>query len=494
MTNPEQLASFFAFENESVNLEFKRELDDRTGKKNLLRTIVAFANTAGGTIIIGVEDKTHEIVGVDPEQAPRIIDDLTNAICDACTPTIAHTFNMLTVDDKLVIKLRVFPGSETPYYVKSLGQEKGTYVRVNSTTRPADEYWLRELQLSGVRRSFDQQMVPGADALTEEDIQTFCDFLYEEALKNAGEKSVRVLRKQDVKNWGIVIEHEGVLFPTHAYFLLMGKHPTLQSAAIQCARYPNNDLSTFLDRKIYTGSLFEQFHKTFDWIVGILQMRSAIIEKTRTDFFELPLEAIREILTNALCHRSYVYDGAAIKISVLPDRLEVTSPGPLPTSITVENLMEGYTFFRNPAIAAAFKYVGLIEQWGSGLPRVVNLMRIWGLPKPLADDMGAAVKLTLYRPNDQWPTPKEEAQITHFLKTGTVPALEEPVSIVQNDDSSQKEQLLGFLEKDPSLSIIKLANKMESTAAIVRGLMEQLKTEGRISRVGSVQKGFWKVH
>ena len=173
---------------------------------------------------------------------------------------------------------------------------------------------------------------------------------------------------------------------------------------------------------------------------------------------------------------------------------QIRDDPPLPTSITVENLMEGYTFFRNPAIAAAFKYVGLIEQWGSGLPRVVNLMRIWSLPKPLADDMGAAVKLTLYRPNDRWPTPKEEAQITHFVKTGTVPALEEPVAIVQNGDSSQKEQLLGFLEKDPSLSIIKLANKMESTAAIVRGLMEQLKTEGRISRVGSVQKGFWKVH
>lgn len=476
---------------ESQNREFKQDFDTESVRKKVLKTAIAFANTAGGKILIGIEDQTLKIVGISPERLPHIVEDISNAISDGCTPYIPHTINLVQMGDKTIVELDIYPGNDTPYYLKSKTPETGTFVRVNSTTRPADPYWIKELQFAGVRRAFDQQLVRGATALTETEIDAFCESLHQEARRNADGQNIRPINLQNLINWGVVSQNGDKIFPTHAFFLLRGDHPFLKTATTLCARFPNNDRSTFLDRKVFDGSLFDQFHRSFDWIQGILQMRSAIVGKSRTDFFELPLEAIREILTNALCHRSYLYDGASIKLSVFPDRLELSSPGPLPTSISVDKLMLGYTFFRNPAIAAAFRYVGLIEQWGSGLPRAIKLMTIWGLPRPEAEDLGAAVIIRLRRPNDTWPDATTQKNLINFIHHGEELAPEVPLRRIKSKTIDT--QLLERLRDDPTQSMASLSRTLDVSIGVIRGALLKLQKNGKIVRIGQRQKGLWKV-
>ena len=122
---------------ESTNIEFKREVPKKSEK--YIKSVVAFANTAGGKIVIGVDDETHEIVGVDKNEVFKIMDGVTNTISDMCYPQIFPNIEVDTIDGKSVIVIEIYPGASRPYYIKSLGKETGTYIRVSGTSRPADE-------------------------------------------------------------------------------------------------------------------------------------------------------------------------------------------------------------------------------------------------------------------------------------------------------------------------------------------------------------------
>lgn len=144
---------------ESVNIEFKREVPQKSEK--YIKSVIAFANTAGGRIVIGVDDETHEIVGVDKDGVFKIIDNITNTISDMCCPQIFPNIGVNTVEGKSVIVIEIYPGANRPYYIKSLGKEAGTYIRVSGISRPADEAVLKDLELQGTHQSFDEMVCLG---------------------------------------------------------------------------------------------------------------------------------------------------------------------------------------------------------------------------------------------------------------------------------------------------------------------------------------------
>ncbi len=121
---------------ESANIEFKVELPKK-GEK-YIKSIVAFANTAGGKIIIGVDDETHRIVGVDKDEVFHIMDNIANTISDMCSPQIFPNIGADTIEGKCIIVVEIYPGANRPYYIKSMGKAAGTFIRVSGTSRPAD--------------------------------------------------------------------------------------------------------------------------------------------------------------------------------------------------------------------------------------------------------------------------------------------------------------------------------------------------------------------
>ena len=116
-----------------------------------MKTIVAFANTQGGKLIVGVDDRTHEIVGVENEILFQIMDGIANAVSDSCMPQIIPDIEPQTVEGKTVIVVSVEAGKNRPYYLKSKGKENGTYIRVAGTSRQAFPEKIRELEMEGAR-------------------------------------------------------------------------------------------------------------------------------------------------------------------------------------------------------------------------------------------------------------------------------------------------------------------------------------------------------
>ena len=132
------------FSGESKNIECKVTLPDKSEK--YMKTIVAFANTQGGKLVVGVDDKTHEIVGVENDILFQLMDGIANAVSDSCMPQIIPDIEPQTVDEKTVIIVSVEAGKNRPYYLKSKGKENGTYIRVAVTSRQAFPEKIRELE------------------------------------------------------------------------------------------------------------------------------------------------------------------------------------------------------------------------------------------------------------------------------------------------------------------------------------------------------------
>ena len=132
---------------ESKNIEYKVELPKKSEK--YMKTVIAFANTSGGNLIIGVDDKTGEVTGVDEKSFFQIMDSIADAFADSCEPQIIPDISFQSINDKCIVVVTIYPGMHRPYYLKNQGKQHGTYIRLGATSRPADSTKIRELEIEG---------------------------------------------------------------------------------------------------------------------------------------------------------------------------------------------------------------------------------------------------------------------------------------------------------------------------------------------------------
>lgn len=476
---------------ESLQLEYKREVNLSSEKKRFLRTVIAFANGKGGKIFLGVDDKTRTVVGFTEDiNLSTLADAITNSIMDNCTPQISHRIGVEEIDGKPVIAVEVFPGNFTPYYLKASGPEEGAFVRIGATTRKADAMLLEELRFRGARRSLDTTLSAGAKAISEKRLTKFLTLMETEASANYQDKGVvaKTLTKERLLEWNLISEASKKIYPNYGFELLEGTCTTIAAAKIQCGLFLGKDRSDIRDTKIFEGPLFNQVHEVEAWIASKLEHRSIIHNLNRIDVMEFPDVALRELIVNAVCHRSYFEREEAILIALYRDRLEITSPGSLPGCMTVDQAINGYTFYRNPAIANAFNYVHLMEKWASGLPRVFHWFKLFGLRAPEIIDEGNAVRITLYRPGISWPSPSQEREIVAALTGAPLPETK-----VSKPISSRAESILEAIKANDAITLDELAKKLQLHKPQVRYELLKLKRKGLVSRVGTLG-GRWKLH
>ncbi|MGN1275881.1 MAG: ATP-binding protein [Floccifex sp.] len=199
-----------------------------------------------------------------------------------------------------------------------------------------------------------------------------------------------------LEDFGILCKVGNQLYPTHAFTLLT--QPKEKYVKIQCGLFKGTTRISFLDRKEYYGPIYKQLEDAFLFIKRHLNMQTAVNGLGRTDIYELPILGIREILANAVCHRSYI-DESSIQVSIYDDRLEVLSPGTLYGGLDVQSAIHGKSKCRNTALAEAFQYMKIIESWGTGLPKLFQLCREYGLKEPLFEEFGNNVRVVVYRNN-----------------------------------------------------------------------------------------------
>ena len=448
---------------ESVNIEFKREVPQKSEK--YIKSVIAFANTAGGKIVIGIDDETHEIVGVEKDGVFKIIDNITNTISDMCCPQIFPNIGVNTIDGKSVIVINIYPGANRPYYIKSLGKETGTYIRVSGTSRPADEAVLKDLELQGTHRSFDE-MVCVEHKYDAGKAEQLCGaikrYMVEAAKSNSEKEKIKDVTIQNLINWGVVKNMDGTLLPTNAFVLLTDN--VFPFAKIQCALFKGTERVVFIDKRDFEGPLYEQIEEAY----------------------ELPTEAIREAIVNAVTHRNFL-DRACVQVAVYDDRVEVTSPGMLYGGLTIEQIKEGGSKIRNRCIAEAFSRMRIIESWGTGIKRMFSSCREYGIRDPELLEIGDSFRVNLYRPsysgNDAQSSPKSSPKSSS--KSSSKSSL--------NGLNATQQKIMQMIRKNSRITQAEMAEIIKISRRAVQKNIKELVDQGIIIHEGSTRNGYWKI-
>ena len=466
---------------ESKNVEFKENLPEKSIK--YMKSVVAFANGTGGKIIFGIADKTREVVGFDKEDVFKKMDAIANAISDSCEPAIIPDITLQTVDGKTVIVVEVSEGRQRPYYIKALGRDGGVYVRVAGTTRLADEYMIKELLFEGSNRYYDQALCTGLN-VTDEDIDVLCKAMKEQAVKNARTEeqkaAIKDLGRQQLCSWGILIERDGKDYPSNAFAILTGNGGL--HVATQCGVFKGTTKAVFVDRREYTGPLWEQIDEAFQFVLRNIHLGATIVGIYRQDVYEIPPDAIRELIINAMVHRSYL-DHGTIQVAVYDNRLEITSPGKLPMGQTMERMKEGYSKIRNEALAHAFAYMNLIEHWGSGIPRIIDKVKAAGLREPEFIGGEVDLRINIYRGQDasndinnanKVPDTTEEQPDTANKVPDTMEKM--PDTTEEVPDNEQEQQIYKYVSEKESITtaetVVLLGVKDRRARAILMNMVE----------------------
>ena len=366
---------------ESRKIEFKEYLPE---SNKISKTIISFSNGAGGKLIIGVNDK-GKITGVSDDEVLEIPDKISNIVYDSCYPAIIPEIYIENINGKNVIIVEVFPGNLKPYYIKSKGKLKGTYIRVGATNKLSDEEMIMELERQRRNISFDEECVYDYD---------LANINLSKLNKEFFKFTKRKLNEENLINLKLIKEEHGIKYATRALILLTDNN-LFNYARVKCARFKGNDTYEFIDQKELIGPIYEQVEDAIKFAKAHINKSGKITELQRIDEYEIPIIAIREVIANAIVHRDYSISGADIKFAIFDDRIEITSPGLLPKTLDIEDIKIGRSEIKNKVIARFFKEIKFIEEWGTGIKRIIKSCIDAGLEEPIFMETGMFFKVII---------------------------------------------------------------------------------------------------
>jgi len=385
---------------EGKTLEFKRDLSSPVP---ILKTLVAFANSAGGRLIIGVED-VRQLIGIENplDEEER----LANLISDSIVPRLVPNIELFTVDGKTLLAAEVFLSGTRPHFLKSAGIDQGTYVRLGSTNRQADAQLIAELQRGVAGVSFDALPMPG---LTIDDLDLKAierDF--------QGRRPVDARMLQSLR---LLVPDQGRLVPSQGGILLYGldRRRHFDDAWIQCGRFIGQDKSDIFDHIDIDVPLPKAVEEILLFLKKHAMRGADFSEIRRKDIWSIPVKILREVVINALVHADYSRRGTPTRVAFFDDRIEIESPGLLLPGLTIEDIKRGVSQLRNPVIARVFRELELVEQWGSGIPGIFRQAAADNLPAPLIEELAGRIRFTVTLP-EILPLTREQSRATLPLR------------------------------------------------------------------------------
>ncbi len=329
---------------ETENIEFKRELNE-----SLKKELVAFANTHGGEVYIGIDD-SGKIVGLD--DAKKDLEAISNSIRDSIKPdlTLITSAKIIEIDGKEVIKIEILKGTKRPYHLVAKGlKPSGVFVRHGITSAPATEDSIRQMIIESDGTVFEKSRC----------INQQLTFDYTKKVFN--EKQIG-FEQCNQRTLGITNE-DGYYTNLGLLFSEECQH------SIKCALYDGNTKLEFRDRREFAGSILKQLDDAYEYISLQNKVESNFKGLNRVDREDYPYYAIREALVNAVVHRDYSFSGS-ILIHIFKNRIELVSVGGLVAGLTLDDIMLGISESRNKNLATSFYRLKLIESYGTGIRRI----------------------------------------------------------------------------------------------------------------------------
>ncbi len=342
---------------ENRHTDFKVQLSTAA---ELAKDLVCFANTDGGELLVGVADD-GTVAGIDdPDAVHQLVD---NVAYNNCEPPITVVQEVMEVEGRKVVVVRVPKGARRPYRTN-----RGRYyVRTTSGCRDASPDELLRLFQAGRSLFYDETPLLRL-SIDEIDLGGFRRYL-----KLTGQDGLEIEEDQLLRNWGLLADGH----PTVAGLLLFGFDPQqhLPFAQINAARIPGTDVSRDpADRKDFGGpllSIVDQAERFCELHLPIPHEIEGFAPEPRP---ELPGAALREAIVNAVAHRDYTVQGP-VRLFILDDRIEIHTPGKPPNSVDEGAMRTGVHVVRNPRIYARLSDAGLTTRAGTGIRRIIRLVR-----------------------------------------------------------------------------------------------------------------------
>ncbi len=358
----------------------------------IVETVAGFANSKGGKIMIGVSNK-GEIIGI--EIGKSTLEKLVNTIKQNTEPKQYPKVATKTLGGKNFIEITISESKEKP--VLAFGR---AFKRVGKSTLKVDKDEHERMVLEKKKVYFDAQICGGA-TITDIDEESVRKFLEKAITERRLNLSARVQIKEVLERLGLAVKNK----MTNAAILLFGKNPQqyFLSAEVRCAIFKGIEPLEFIDMKVFGGNIINQREDAVEFVQKHIRLHAKIVGTERIETWEYPLEAIREAITNALCHRDYEIS-SNVQVRIFDDRMEIWGCGNLPKSLHVEDLKKKHnSVLRNPLLAKGFFLIKYIEHWGTGTNRIIKECVQHGLPEPLFEIFSGNVVVTLrkFRINDE---------------------------------------------------------------------------------------------
>ncbi|MCT4612080.1 MAG: putative DNA binding domain-containing protein [Clostridia bacterium] len=364
---------------ESEYLELKREVTD-----DLAKEIIAFANTNGGKIYIGIDDN-GKVIGVS--KPDLVSQKVSNIITDSIDPDLMSSINIenLRIEGKEIIVIKILEGEDKPYAIRSKGlSSDGVYVRIGTTKKQASRELIR-------RMIFDSSGISYESIKSREQKLTF----------NYLEKKFRD-KNMDYKFDVLGLKNDDGEYNFAGY--LFSDQNTYD---LKCATYEGLTKVIFRDREICEGSLLESLDKALLYAKYHNMTRGVITSNPqRIDQQDYPGDSIREALINGVIHKDYYMNGST-RLEFFDDRVEITSMGGLKKGMTKDDMLNGITSYRNPIIMRILHILEYIEHYGTGILRIKEAYDKFD-NKPEFDTGKNYVRATLYNTNYYQPVKREE--------------------------------------------------------------------------------------
>jgi len=462
---------------ETETVEFKKSLGEL--KEGIISLVAMLNKHQHGELWFGIAPN-GKAVGL--EVTEKTLRDVSQAIAAHIEPRIYPQVTKEVVKGEDCIRIR-FDGQETPYYANGRA-----YMRVADEDRQLSAKELENLIVSKhqERMRWDNETCRTTiDNLDKAKLRSF--------LERAGlqwDTPENALEKLGLLRGGHLLNAAQLFF-------------TEEPMELRCAVFGTTDSAMIIDRHDIRGDILELIEEAQKYVLKNIHIGMRLEGLYRVDVPEISVEALREAIINAFCHRDY-RDPDYIQIAVFKDRVEIRNPGRLYGSLTLDDLRKGYVSQRrNPLVAEMFRRIEMVEAWGRGMPlilrnapdaefREIGTLFIVSFRRPSYDNEYAASSRSGKDEKGVWQNGKPKLKPvpeSRFLKDKPVP----DKRFLKDKSIDTSEKIMALMRCDPTITTVAIGKVLGISDRAVRKRITQLRESGLLLRTGGRKAGRWEV-
>ena len=450
---PEELKLLIS-EGEGLTVEFKEKYTPK-----LDRGIVAFANTKGGFILLGVNDQ-GEIRG--EKLTNRLKGDI-NSLARNCEPSITIK-KILQIGEIVVVEVE--EGDEKPYSCSS-----GYYRRLDAVTQKMTQKEIRFLFKDTVTVPFEEKINKAVswNNVSKDKIKAFfkeSNISVRKIVPQDVLPSLSLSKKESIKNAGVL-------------FFAENPRNIISQCQMTLVAFKGKDRVNIYDRKEIRNDLLTQFNEALTFLQKHLNLGSEIKGVNRKDVYEIPLEVLREAVANAIIHRDYSMRGTSIMVEVHEDRVVVSNPGGIPQGLNIRSFMN-MSVRRNELIADMFARMNKVERMGTGIKRMRDVMKTSDLPYPKIKS-DSFFTITFCRQK-------------YSLKNEDTIKVTERVTVKVTERVTENQRIIiSKMKKNAYITVKELSDIVGISERKIKENIKKLKQKKAVRRIGSAKSGHWQI-